>query len=170
MAGNQGCCHSSSVSQVGNQSFIRMPKWRGFDCQQASGCESPSCWCALFLDVPLPAQYSFFSTRNNDLLVVTELEIDTFFLPFPYVHTQHSFWWAGFFFFFLKLEVSAAVRQYITHKPMLWAATQTKSVQRASVLEGKLCAPYLYFHTLGPSTSQVLLLAFMFPRLLRCII
>lgn len=39
-----------------------------------------------------------FSTRNNDLLVVTELEIDTFLLPFPYVYTQHSFWWAGFFF------------------------------------------------------------------------
>lgn len=46
--------------------------------------------------------------------------------------------------------MSAAVRQYITHKPMLWVATQTKSVQRARVLEGKLRAPYLYFHTLGP--------------------
>lgn len=108
-----------------------------------------------------------FSTRNNDLLVVTELEIDTFFLPFS-LYTHTAFFLAGRFFF--KLEVSAAVRQYITHKPMLWVATQTKSVQRARVLEGKLRAPCLYFHTLGLSTSQVLLLAFMFPMLLRCMI
>lgn len=82
--------------------------------------------------------------------------------------STHSILSGGQVFFF-KLEVSAAVRQYITHKPMLWAATQTKSVQRASMLEGKLCAPYLYFHTLRLSTSQALLLAFMFPMLLRCI-
>lgn len=114
-----------------------------------------------------------FSTRNNDLLVVTEFEINTFFLPFStYTHSILSGGQVFFFFlfiFFFKLDVSAAVRQYITHKPMLWAATQTKSFQRANMLEGKLCALYLYFHTLGVSTCQVLLLAFMFPMLLRCI-
>lgn len=110
MSGNQGCCHSSSVSQVGNQSFIRMPKWRGFDCQQASGCESPSCWCALFLDVPLPAQYSFFSTRNNDLLVVTELEIDTFFLSFPYIYTHSILSGGQVFFVFCFLSWKCQLR------------------------------------------------------------
>lgn len=97
MSGNQGCCHSSSVSQVGNESFIRMPKWRGFDCQQASGCESPSCLGCVIFSSNVARAVLLFSTRNNDLLVGTELEIDTFFLPFS-LYTHTAFFLAGRFF------------------------------------------------------------------------
>lgn len=75
-SGNQGCCHSSSASQVGSQSFIWMLKWRGLEWQQASGCESSAAGSVIFSSSTVVAAVAVLS----ELYIVLLLMIITIFL------------------------------------------------------------------------------------------